>query len=68
MKFNRLVERLTIHVQLVVVPTMDMEDELYRKDVEVHDDGSKELDAGLRPLDHYKQVSNSPPLKSLYGK
>jgi len=25
--------------------------------IEVHDDGSKELDAGLRPLDHYKQVS-----------
>jgi hypothetical protein len=24
--------------------------------VEIHDDGSKELDAGLRPLDHYKQV------------
>jgi len=24
--------------------------------IEVHDDGSKELDAGLRPLDHYKQV------------
>jgi hypothetical protein len=23
---------------------------------DVHDDGSKELDAGLRPLDHYKQV------------
>jgi hypothetical protein len=22
----------------------------------IHDDGSKELDAGLRPLDHYKQV------------
>ena len=25
--------------------------------IEIHDDGSKELDAGLRPLDHYKQVS-----------
>lgn len=24
--------------------------------IEIHDDGSKELDAGLRPLDHYKQV------------
>jgi hypothetical protein len=23
---------------------------------DIHDDGSKELDAGLRPLDHYKQV------------
>jgi hypothetical protein len=23
---------------------------------DVHDDVSKELDAGLRPLDHYKQV------------
>jgi hypothetical protein len=26
--------------------------------IEIHDDGSKELDAGLRPLDHYKQVIN----------
>jgi hypothetical protein len=24
--------------------------------IEVHDDGAKELEAGLRPLDHYKQV------------
>jgi hypothetical protein len=24
--------------------------------IEVHDDDAKELDAGLRPLDHYKQV------------
>ena len=28
--------------------------------IEIHDDGSKELDAGLRPLDHYKQVSFHP--------
>lgn len=28
--------------------------------IEIHDDGSKELDAGLRPLDHYKQVSSHP--------
>jgi hypothetical protein len=26
--------------------------------IEIHDDGSKELEAGLRPLDHYKQVKH----------
>jgi hypothetical protein len=26
--------------------------------LEVHDDDTKELDAGLRPLDHYKQVND----------
>ena len=31
--------------------------EIRKVDVQVHDDGSKELDAGLRPLDHYKQVT-----------
>lgn len=31
--------------------------------IEIHDDGSKELDAGLRPLDHYKQVSFDPTAK-----
>jgi hypothetical protein len=34
-------------------------DELYKLSLEIHDDGSKELDAGLRPLDHYRQVLNS---------
>jgi len=29
--------------------------------IEIHDDGSKELDAGLRPLDHYKQVHRPEP-------
>ena len=29
--------------------------------IEIHDDGSKELDAGLRPLDHYKQVHRPQP-------
>jgi hypothetical protein len=26
--------------------------------IQVHDDDAKELDAGLRPLDHYKQVTS----------
>jgi hypothetical protein len=35
---------------------------------DVHDDVSKELDAGLRPLDHYKQVQflgKSPKLTEI---
>jgi hypothetical protein len=30
--------------------------------LEVHDDDAKELDAGLRPLDHYKQVNDRQSL------
>jgi len=30
--------------------------------LEVHDDDTKELDAGLRPLDHYQQVNDPQSL------
>jgi len=42
------------------VPTALMANipEFEKAAIEVHEDGSKELDAGLRPLDHYKQVQN----------
>lgn len=36
--------------------SMQVSTESTHAGIEVHGDGSKELDAGLRPLDHYKQV------------
>jgi hypothetical protein len=38
---------------------MGLEDELHNVAIEIHGDGPKELEAGLRPLDHYKQVNPS---------
>jgi hypothetical protein len=43
---------------------MDTKGDFGNVAIEIHDDGSKELDAGLRPLDHYKQVTNLPHLPS----
>jgi hypothetical protein len=40
---------------------MDTKGDFGNVAIEIHDDGSKELDAGLRPLDHYKQVTSPPP-------
>ena len=41
---------------------MDTKGDFGNVTIEIHDDGSKELDAGLRPLDHYKQVTIIPPI------